>query len=326
MKIVITGGAGFLGQRLARQLLSASTGRGPTEQIVLIDRMVGSDLADDRAVYAIGDVGDRAFLQAHLCDAGIIYHLAAVVSSQAEADFDLGLAVNIDALRLLLEVCREAGHRPRVVFTSSVAVLGPHGDAVVDDETPVDPRSSYGMGKAVGELLVAEYSRRGFIDGFTLRLPTISVRPGLPNQAASSFASSIIREPLCGQRAQCPVSHQTALWLLSPRRAVTALAHAATLDSGALHARRTINLPGLSVTVREMLDALEWAGGAQARALVDDAPDQTVERIVASWPARWDQETAKALGFRGDVSINEIISAFVEDDLAAQRSRLCAET
>lgn len=325
MKIVITGGTGFLGQRLARQLLGAWPVSELISQIVLIDRAVGSDPADERVTYAIGDVGDREFLQPHLRDARIVYHLAAVVSSQAEADFDLGLKVNIDSLRIVLEVCRETGQRPRVVFTSSVAVFGPHGNTVVDDDTPVNPLSSYGMEKAVGELLVAEYSRRGFIDGFTLRLPTISVRPGSPNQAASSFASSIIREPLCGEPAQCPVPVETALWLLSPRRATAALVHAATLDTAALSVRRTINLPGLSVTVHEMLNALEAVGGAKARQLVRNAPDHAIERIVRSWPVRWDQARAEALGFRGDASMSEIISAFVEDDLAGQQSRVTAE-
>jgi nucleoside-diphosphate-sugar epimerase len=243
-----------------------------------------------------------------------------VVSSEAEANFNLGMRVNIDAARLLLDECRAVGRCPRVIFTSSVAVFGPSDrTAPINDESAVDPRSSYGMEKAVVELLVAEYSRRGFIEGLTLRLPTISVRPGLPNRAASSFASSIIREPMSGQAAICPVPHDTALWLLSPRRAIAALVHAGALDTSSLGARRIVNLPGLSVTVGEILDALEIIGGQTARQMVSDVPDAAIEKIVASWPAAWDDATARALGFEGDTTIAQIIDAFVSDDLPSQR-------
>lgn len=320
MNIVITGGSGFLGQKLARALLAQDGAAKPCRRLVLADRVMGADLGDARVDYAIGDTCDRAFVARLVAEADVIYHLAAVVSSEAEADFDLGMRVNIDAARLLLDECRTAGRCPRVIFTSSVAVFGPSDAAApIGDISSVDPRSSYGMEKAVVELLVAEYSRRGFIDGLTLRLPTISVRPGLPNRAASSFASSIIREPLSGQAAICPVPHDTALWLLSPRRAIAALVHAGTLDTGGLRARRVVNLPGLSVTVGEMLEALEATGGQEARQMVSDVPDAGVEKIVASWPAAWDDATARALGFEGDARIAQIIEAFVADDLPSQR-------
>ena len=320
MNIVITGGSGFLGQKLARALLAQDGSKKSCTRLLLADRVAGAGLGDAQVQYAIGDTCDRAFVARFAAEADVIYHLAAVVSSEAEADFDLGMRVNIDAARLLLDECRAAGRCPRVIFTSSVAVFGPSQAGVtIGDDSAVDPRSSYGMEKAVVELLVAEYSRRGFIDGLTLRLPTISVRPGLPNRAASSFASSIVREPLSGQAAVCPVPHDMALWLLSPRRAIAALVHAGLLDTRGLGARRVINLPGLSVTVGEMLEALQIAGGEAARQLVSDVPDAAVEKIVASWPPSWDDATARALGFEGDATIGHIIDAFVSDDLPSQR-------
>jgi nucleoside-diphosphate-sugar epimerase len=322
MRIVITGGSGFLGQRLARALLSDGVSGVPVEQLVLADRFAGPDLGDMRAVYAVGDIADPSFVEELVAPSTrVVFHLAAVVSGEAEADFDLGLRVNIDAWRLLLEACRRLGSCPRMVFTSSVAVFGPSaGGSILDDATAVDPRSSYGMEKAVGELLLSDYSRRGFVDGIVLRLPTISVRPGLPNKAASSFASGIVRDPLSGVATLCPVSEPTPLWLLSPRRAVQALAAAAGLDTGQLGDRRVINLPGLTVTVGEMLAVLQEIAGPAVRRLVTMAPDPAVERIVASWPSAWDDRRARALGFAGDHSFREIVEAFVAEDLPGRRA------
>ena len=195
-----------------------------------------------------------------------VFHLAAVVSGQAEADFDLGMRVNLDATRLLLDTCRAVGHRPRVVFTSSVAVYGGTLPEVVRDDTAVNPQSSYGAQKAIGELLVSDYSRKGFVDGRVLRLPTISVRPGRPNKAASSFASGIIREPLNGEASVCPVAPDTRVWLLSPRRAIECLVHGHELPAAALGARRAVNLPGISVSAREMVAALERVAGTDVAA------------------------------------------------------------
>ncbi|MDF0546298.1 NAD-dependent epimerase/dehydratase family protein [Sphingobium sp. H39-3-25] len=321
MNIVITGGGGFLGLRLARALLQHPPAGVQVDRIVLADRVEAPDLGDPRVVSAVGDIADDVFLATILTkDVQLVYHLAAIVSGEAEANFDLGLKINIDASRLLLDKCRQLGTRPRVVFTSSIAVFGPQEpDAVISDGTSVDPRSSYGMEKAAAELLLKEYSRREMVDGIVLRLPTISVRPGRPNKAASSFASGIIREPLCGIAAPCPVPSSTSLWLLSPRRAVEALMVAATLDTASLGMNRTINLPGISVTVGEMLAALQDAGGADVRALVTDEPDAAVEHIVASWPRAWDDSRARTLGFSGDADFRSIIDAFITDDLAAQR-------
>lgn len=309
MNILITGGAGFLGERLARSLL-----RDPqVRRLVLADRVAGADLGDPRVGHAVGDIADVGYVAGLVTpDIDTVFHLAAVVSGEAEADFDLGLRVNIDASRMLLDACRRAERPRRVIFTSSVAVFGPTAPGeTVDDDTSVDPRSSYGMEKAVAELLLKDYSRRGLVDGLILRLPTISVRPGQPNRAASSFASGIIREPLAGLRSVCPAPLTTRLWLLSPDRAVEAMIHAAMLDTRPLGQQRVINLPGVSVTVSEMLDTLLQAAGPAVRALVEVEADPVVARIVSSWPAAWDDSRARALGFRGDADFRAIVDAYI---------------
>src|SRR5512140_2326694 len=254
MKILITGGAGFLGKRLAARLLV----RADIDEIVLVDLAPAEGLADPRVRTVAGDIADST-LMASLVDARTagIFHLAAVVSGQAEADFELGMRINLDASRLLLDLCRQRGHKPRVVFTSSVAVYGGNLPDVVTDDLALRPASSYGTQKAIAELLLADYSRRGFVDGRVLRLPTVSVRPGPPNKAASSFASGIIREPLNGKATVCPVAADTRLWLLSPRKAIECLLRGHDLPSEALGGRRAINMPGLSVSVAEMVTSLD---------------------------------------------------------------------
>lgn len=321
MKIVITGGAGFLGQKLARALLArghvrlGETSR-PIDRMVLIDQLAAPPM-DDPRVTAIGaDIADPAALSHAMGpDADLVFHLAAVVSGQAEADFDLGMRVNLDASRQLLDHCRRAGNQPRVVFTSSVAVYGgASGD--VDDDTPLRPRSSYGTQKAIGELLLGDYSRRGFVDGRVLRLPTISVRPGAPNKAASSFASGLIREPLHGLETVCPVPLDLRLWLLSPRRAIEAIIAGAELPASALGDNIALNLPGLSVTVGEMIAALETVGGREATKLIRHEPDPMVQAIVGSWPAAWDTSRAEGLGLQGDPDFESLVRAYIEDELS----------
>lgn len=324
MTILITGGAGFLGQRLARRLLqrgaivSADDGVSRTiERIVLVDQAPAPDFGDRRVRSVAADISDPKALQPLVTpDVDLVFHLAAVVSGAAEADFDLGMRINLDASRLLLDLCRAAGHRPLVVFTSSVAVYGGALPPVVADDTVLHPRSSYGTQKAIGELLLEDYSRRGFVDGRALRLPTISVRPGAPNKAASSFASGLIREPLNGLPTVCPVGLDLKLWLLSPRRAVDSLIAGAELSAAALGGRRVLNLPGLSVSVGEMIAALERAGGKAAADLVRYERDPAVEAIVGGWPAAWDNSRAQALGLQPDPDFDAIVRAYVEDDLS----------
>jgi nucleoside-diphosphate-sugar epimerase len=237
------------------------------------------------------------------------------VSSQAEADFDLGMKVNFDATRLILERARALNHRPRVVFTSSVAVFGGTLPETVLDTTATTPQSSYGTQKVMGELLVTDYSRRGFIDGRALRMPTVSVRPGAPNKAASSFASGIIREPLNGESAVCPVAPETVMWLASPRTAVENLIRGHEVDSAALGASRVLNMPGLSVSVKEMVAALKRAAGDDAVKRIRWEADESIMRIVNSWPGNFATARADALGFGRDPGYDDIIRAYIEDDL-----------
>jgi nucleoside-diphosphate-sugar epimerase len=327
MKVVITGGAGFLGQRLARRLLrdgrltDAKGAVREISEILLLDIVAAEGFADARIRTLTGDISDAALLrEAIAADTASIFHLAAVVSGQAEAEFDLGMRINLDASRLLLERCRQLGTRPKVVFTSSVAVYGGELPALVNDATALEPQSSYGVQKAIGELLLSDYHRRGFIDGRVLRLPTISVRPGRPNKAASGFASGIVREPLAGIDAVCPVDPATRLWLLSPRQAIACLIAGHELPNEALGRRRFLNLPGISVTAGEMVDTLARVAGAEVARRVSWQPDPIVERIVGGWPAAWDTMRATSLGLQGDEDFESILRAYIEDDLPAPPS------
>ncbi|MGE8690392.1 MAG: D-erythronate dehydrogenase [Achromobacter sp.] len=322
MKILITGGAGFLGQRLARKLLErgslALDGGAPQAitRIDLLDVVKNDALTDPRVHSMVGDIADPAVLQQAIdTETRAIFHLAAIVSGQAEADFDLGMRINLDASRALLETCRALGHKPRVIFTSSVAVYGGVLPETVRDDTALNPQSSYGTQKAIAELLLADYTRRGFVDGIVLRLPTISVRPGRPNAAASSFASGIIREPLNGEASVCPVGADTRLWLLSPRGAIQALVAGCELPARAVADRAPINLPGVSVTVAEMEQALREVAGDEVADRIGWQADERVERIVGSWPGRWDTARAASLGLKGDRDFAEIIRAYMADDL-----------
>lgn len=311
MKILVTGGAGFLGSRLIEALLAPAA----NDLLPGLTRILSVDLApcplqDPRVESRIGDIADPAFITPLIdADTAIVYHLAAVVSGQAEADFDLGMRVNLDATRVLLEACRRQGHAPKLVFASSLAVFGGELPAVVPENLAPLPQSSYGAQKAMAELLINDYSRKGFIDGRVCRLPTISVRPGLPNAAASSFASGIIREPLAGQPSNCPVPLDTRLWLSSPDCVIANLVQAARLDGQALGLRRTLNLPGISVQVSQMLASLERLGGAAARALVGHEPDPRVARIVCSWPGDFDIQRPLQLGFAVDPDFDAIVIA-----------------
>jgi len=321
-KIVITGGGGFLGHRVARALsrpgrpgLGAS--KESDQQIVLVDLAhPQTEIADARVRLAIGDAADPGFIREILGDdTDGIFHLAAVVSGAAETDFDLGMRVNLDGTRTLLEACRQLPRPPRVLFTSSLAVFGPPLPDVVTDATMPIPQSSYGTQKLICEFLVADFTHKGFIDGRVVRLPTVSIRPGKPNAAASSFASSILREPLNGQETVCPVEPDTSLWLISPRLAVDCLIHAFELARQKL-GNRAINLPGISVTVREMLAALQRAAGSDAVNRIRWEPDARVRAIVETWPTRFDTARADSLGFpREEKSFDRIITDYLREEV-----------
>lgn len=319
MKIVVTGGAGFLGSRLIRTLLVKG---GATPGLPAFTGIVSVDLApcpveDPRVTSVTGDIADPAFVRGIVgADTAAVYHLAAVVSGQAEADFDLGMRVNLDGTRTLLEACRALGTAPRFVFASSLAVFGGEMPEVVPEDMALMPQSSYGAQKAIGELLVNDYSRKGFVDGRVCRLPTIVVRPGKPNAAASSFASGIIREPLNGEASNCPVPRGTRMWLSSPDTVIGNLVHAIAVPGDALGIRRTLNLPGICVTVAEMLESLARVGGAEARARVTEEPEERIIRIVCSWPGDFDVSRPLALGFKRDSDFDSVVAQYKNEFVA----------
>lgn len=325
MNIVITGGAGFLGRRLVTKLLERRRLIGPGGEATAIERLVVFDAitpdppfpAGSGVDVVTGDIADRATLEQVIdADTTSVFHFAAVVSAAAEADFDLGMRVNLHGTLAVLDACRRLPHAPRVVFTSSIATFGGDLPDVVDDSVPQRPQSSYGTQKAIGELLVNDYSRKGFIDGRAVRLPTIVVRPGKPNRAASSFASSIIREPLQRTDAVCPVTRDTRLAILSPRQAVEAFILAHDLPGGAWGASRSLIVPGLSVTVDDMVASLRRVAGDQPLQYLRWEPDAGIQRIIGSWPGAFTSARARRLGFQADASMDDIVRAFIEDDLS----------
>jgi nucleoside-diphosphate-sugar epimerase len=313
MKILVTGAAGFLGNRLARALLAGAPGLPKVSRLVAVDAEA-CRIDDPRVDRQTGTITDDSFTRSIVePDVDAIYHLAAVVSGQAEAEFDLGLRVNVDATRALLDACRRLGKPPRFVFTSTLAVFGGSLPAIVPDDIAVAPQSSYGAEKAIGELLVNEYSRKRFVDGIVCRLPTVAIRPGPANAAASSFVSGIIREPLASMDAVCPVPLDTRLWITSPDVVIANLVHAARVQTSDLKDRRTVNLPGLSVTPQEMLDSLERVAGPASRARVVCELDRRIADIVCTWPAACDVSRALRLGFSADRDIDSIIRQFVAE-------------
>lgn len=313
MQIIITGGAGFLGQKLAKALLENLI---DFDELLLVDiNLPTAPRPDERIKCLQADLSDPGITNSIIRpDTGIVYHLAAILSSHAEKDFDLGWKINLDITKQLLETCRHNCPGARFIFASSLAVYGGTLPEVVNDMTALTPRSSYGIQKAMGELLVNDYTRKKFVDGRVLRLPTISVRPGKPNLAASSFVSSIIREPLHGEETICPVDPGLGLWLASPDTTITNLIHAAQIDPDLLGNWRSINLPGLGVTVREMLNALEKIAGKSTVDLIQFKPDPAISNIVSTWPGRIDNEPALKLGFRIDHRFEDIITQFINSE------------
>ena len=316
MRVVITGGAGFLGSLLARAILergALTDSRGqtrPIRELVLVDVVAPATAGDPRVRTIVGSLADRAVVDAVISSqTDSVFHLAAVVSGQAEAEFDVGMRVNVDATRNLLERCRACAVPPKFVFASSLAVFGGTLPDPVPDDAPVTPQTSYGTQKAIVELLVSDMSRKGFIDGRSLRLPTIVVRPGKPNKAASSFASGIIREPLAHVVAICPVAPTTALWLQSPRAVIANFIIGHEVPADEIARSRAINVPGISVAVRDMVKALRTVAGDAVAGLVRWERDPVIDRIVSTWPARFTADAGRALGMRADDDFESIVRA-----------------
>ncbi len=322
MEVLITGAAGFLGSKLAHKLLERGTLAGKDGQqqtitrIVLFDQVAAQGFSDPRIASVTGDVSDPSSIARVLTPAiQSVFHLAAVVSGEAESDFDLGMRINLDATRYLLEQARKNGNRPRFVFTSSVAVFGGDLPAKVLDSTPATPHGSYGAQKAMCELMVTDYARKGFVDGRSLRLPTVSVRPGKANKAASSFASGVIREPLNGVVSVCPVPPQTRMWVLSPRSTVHNLIHAHELDASAFGSAGAVNLCGLSITVQEMVDAMGRVAGPEPLTRIEWKEDPAIMKLVRTWPGDFATARAEKMGFVRDQSYDDVVRAYMEDDL-----------
>ncbi len=322
MKVVITGGGGMLGFKLAKALLARGrlTGADGKEtaitKVTLFDTAFPPSLPEDPRLGTVtGDISAPGVLAKVVTpDTQSIFHLASVVSAGAESDFDLGWRVNLDGGRALLELARKCAKPPRFVFSSSVAAFGGDLPEVLDDSTTPNPQTSYGAQKVCNEYLVTDYSRKGFIDGRSLRLPTIVVRPGKPNLAASSFASGVLREPLNGVISECPVSLDTDVWLLSPGRCVESFIHAHETPSSAWGMSRVLNLPGITAPVSEMVQAMRRVAGDAAAKRVVYKPDERIQKIVAGWPVRFRTPRALAMGFKADPDVDSVIRAYVADD------------
>jgi len=313
--ILVIGAAGMIGRKLTARLAREGAGK-----------LILHDVVPFEGASAVSDLsapGEAEKLVAERPE--LIFHLAAIVSGEAEADFEKGYRINLDGTRRLFEAIRKeggkaGGYRPRVVFTSSIAVFGAPFPEAIGDEFLNAPLTSYGTQKAIDELLLSDYSRRGFFDGIGIRLPTICVRPGKPNKAASGFFSGIIREPLAGQEAVLPVPDSVRHWFASPRAAIEFLIHAAKIDTERLGSRRNLSMPGISATVAEQIESLRRVAGDKAAGLIRREPDPTIMRIVEGWPRNFDARRALSLGFRADPSFDDIIRFHIEDERTPQRT------
>ena len=315
MHVAVTGAAGMIGRKLVARLVEdGRLGDAELERLTLMD-VVTPDPPPQGTAFA-GDLADPATAQ-RLVDGrpDVVVHLAAVVSGEAEADFDKGYRVNLDGTRTLLETIRAAAYRPRVVLASSIAVFGAPLPTPIPEDFATLPLTSYGTQKAIDELLLADYSRRGFVDGVGIRLPTICIRPGAPNKAASGFFSNILREPLVGKEAVLPVPETVRHWHASPRSAVGFCLRAATVDTELIGPRRTLSMPGLSATVGQQIEALRRVGGEAAVRLIRHEPDPQIMEMVGNWAAALDASRAERLGFVAETSFDEIIRVHLEDEL-----------
>jgi nucleoside-diphosphate-sugar epimerase len=318
MHVLITGAAGMIGRRLAERLLKdGRIGKNTIRKLTLHDVVPPAVKPTEKTTILpiVGDISDRTVLNRLVAERPeLVIHLAAIVSGEAEADFDKGYAVNLDGTRFLFEAIRAQNHSPRVIFASSIAVFGTPFPEPIPDEFHLTPLTSYGTQKAIGELLLNDYTRRGIFDGIGLRLPTICVRPGKPNKAASGFFSNIIREPLKGEEAVLPVSDSVRHWHASPRAAVGFFLHAAEMDLSEIGPRRCLTMPGVGVTVGEQIEALRSAAGEKAVRLIRRQPDPVIEKIVAGWPTAFEAKRARALGFTADSGFDAIVKAHIEDE------------
>lgn len=323
MKVLVIGSAGMVGRKLVERL-----GREPDCLGASIDQLILADAFPSPVPHSLASVSSVLTLDFAAQGSAeklieqrpdLIFHLAAIVSGEAEADFDKGYTINLDGTRLLFEAIRQAGLKepyvPRVIFASSIAVFGAPFPDVIGGEFFTTPLTSYGTQKAIAELLLADYSRRGIFDGLGIRLPTICIRPGTPNKAASGFFSNILREPLSGKEAVLPVDENVRHWFASPRSAVGFFVHGATLDLSKVGPRRNLTMPGLSALIGEEIEALRRVAGEKAVSLIRKEPDPVIAKIVAGWPTNFDASRAAGLGFRAESTFDEIIRIHIEDEL-----------
>lgn len=319
MRVLVTGAAGMIGRKLVDRLARDGSLAGQAITALDLHDIAPAEslsMEDAHVAIHVGDLaqeGEAEALAATRPD--VVFHLAGVVSGEAEADFDKGYRVNLDGTRALFEAIRRTGNRPRVVFSSSIAVFGGPFPEVIPDEFHPTPMSSYGTQKLIGEALLADYTRRGFFDGVGIRLPTICVRPGAPNRAASGFFSSIIREPLKGEEAILPVPKSVVHTHASPRAAIAFLLRAAGIDGDAVGHRRNLSMPGVPVSVAEQIEALRRIAGDRAVALIREEPDEAIWSIVKNWPSRFEARRARELGFEAETSFDAIIMAYIEDEM-----------
>lgn len=328
MRVLIIGAAGMLGRKLATALSNAGSLNGRAISGLILADVVKPATVDFAGEVELldGDISEPGKADALVAlRPDVIFHLAAIVSGEAEANFEKGYRVNLDGTRSLFEAIRKAGqtqpYSPKVVFTSSIVVYGEPLPEAIEDDYVVAPLTSYGAQKAMCEILLADYSRRGFFEGVGIRLPTISIRPGKPNRAASGFFSSILREPLIGEPAILPVSEDVRHWFASPRAAIGFMIHAANLDTAALGARRSITMPGLCATVGDQIDALRRAAGDDATKLIRREYDPVIANIIAGWPRRFKADRAEQLGFKAETDFDEIIRVHMEDELSKTPSK-----
>jgi D-erythronate 2-dehydrogenase len=328
MKVIITGGAGFIGSRLAKELLHRGHLIGLNGQKTLIKELVIFDMAppqislpaDKRMSFVTGDISSIEMMK-QLIDKQTtsIFHFAGVVSGQAESDLDLGMRINIDGTRAVLDACRAHNIKPRIVFASSISVYGDHLPAIVTDDTPTWPSLSYGAQKLCCEYIIDDYTRRGLIDGRSVRIPTVVIRPGKPNKGVGQWTSSFFREPLTGKEAICPVSKSTVLIMLSIRRLVESIIHIHDVPGEQIGPQRALLLPALSASVADMIESLQRVGGDKAVKCIRWEPDAFIQRVQDSWPHKISSERSKKLGIHANHTIDEIIQEFIEDDLENQK-------